>query len=135
MAAGKLHFDLVSPEKLLYSANAGMVVVPGTDGDFGVLSGHAPVISTLRTGIVEVVGAEDGDDLKIYVRGGFAEVTDKGLTILAEEAAPLDTLKAADLDAKIRNLEEDMADAKDEQVRHRAETALDQLRQVRALVN
>jgi F-type H+-transporting ATPase subunit epsilon len=131
---GKLHFDLVSPEKLLFSAEAGMVVVPGVDGDFGVLAGHAPVISTLRTGIVDVTGAADGD-MKIFVRGGFAEVTAKGLTILAEEAAPLASLSASDLDQKIKNLEEDVADAKDEHVRHRAETALDQLRQVRALVN
>ncbi len=93
MAAGKLHFDLVSPERLLYSANADMVVVPGTDGDFGVLAGHAPVISTLRIGVVDVKGAEDGADLRIFVKGGFAEVTAKGLTILAEEAAPLGDLK------------------------------------------
>ena len=85
MAAGdKIHFDLVSPEKLLYSANADMVTVPGSEGDFAVLAGHAPVISTIRTGIIDVKGSEEGADLKIFVRGGFAEVTPAGLTVLAD---------------------------------------------------
>ena len=63
--AEKLHFDLVSPEKLLYSATADMVVVPGSEGDFGVLAGHAPLISIVRTGVIDVKGSEDGADLKI----------------------------------------------------------------------
>lgn len=132
--AEKLHFDLVSPEKLLYSAAADMVVVPGTEGDFGVLAGHAPLISIVRTGIIDVKGSEDGQDLRIFVRGGLAEVTPAGLTVLAEEAMPFEDLKAADLDARIKNLEEDVADARDENVKRRAADALDQLRQVRALV-
>ncbi len=99
-----------------------------------MLAGHAPVISTLRIGVVDVKGAEDGADLRIFVKGGFAEVTAKGLTILAEEAAPLGDLKAAELDSRLRNLEEDVADAKDDRARQRAQDQLDQLRQVRALV-
>lgn len=132
--AEKFQFDLVSPEKLLYSAQAEQVVVPGVEGDFGVLAGHAPVISIVRTGLVEVKGSEDGD-LRIFVRGGLAEVTPAGLTVLAEEAMPFEDLNAADLDSRIKNLEEDVADAKDDRARHRAGDALDQLRQVRALLN
>lgn len=135
MAAEKLSFDLVSPEKLLYAAHADMVVVPGVEGDFGVLAGHAPFVSILRTGVLTVSGSEDGAELKIFVRGGFAEVTPAGLTVLAEEAMPLADLKAADLDQKIRNAEEDAADAGSDAARAAAEQALDQLRQVRALLN
>lgn len=133
--AEKIHFDLVSPEKLLYSASADMVVVPGVEGDFGVLAGHAPFISIVRTGIIDVKGSAEGGDLRIFVRGGLAEVTPAGLTVLAEEAMPFEDLNAADLDGRIRNLEEDLADAKDDRARQRAAQALDQLRQVRALVN
>ena len=132
--AEKFQFDLVSPEKLLYSAHAEQVVVPGVEGDFGVLAGHAPLISIVRTGLVEVKGSEDGD-MRIFVRGGLAEVTPAGLTLLAEEAMPFEDLNAADLDGRIRNLEEDVADAKDDKARNRAAEALDQLRQVRALLN
>lgn len=132
--AEKFQFDLVSPEKLLYSAHAEQVVVPGVEGDFGVLAGHAPLISIVRTGLVEVKGCEDGD-LRIFVRGGLAEVTPAGLTLLAEEAMPFEDLSAADLDGRIKNLEEDVADAKDDRAKNRASEALDQLRQVRALLN
>jgi F-type H+-transporting ATPase subunit epsilon len=133
--AEKFQFDLVSPEKLLYSSHADMVVVPGVEGDFGVLAGHAPLISIVRTGIIDVKGSEDGADLRIFVRGGLAEVTPAGLTVLAEEAMPFEDLNAADLDSRIRNLEEDVADAKGDAARNRASEALDQLRQVRALLN
>ena len=132
--AEKFQFDLVSPEKLLYSAHAEQVVVPGVEGDFGVLAGHAPLISIVRTGLVEVKGSEDGD-LRIFVRGGLAEVTPAGLTLLADEAMPFEDLSAADLDGRIKNLEEDVADAKDDRAKNRASEALDQLRQVRALLN
>jgi len=133
--AEKFQFDLVSPEKLLYSAHAEQVVVPGVEGDFGVLAGHAPLISIVRTGLIDVKGSEDGADLRIFVRGGLAEVTPAGLTVLAEEAMPFEDLSAADLDGRIKNLEEDVADARDEKARNRASEALDQLRQVRALLN
>ena len=132
--AEKMHFDLVSPERLLYSAAADMVVVPGTEGDFGVLAGHAPFISTLRIGVIEVKGGEAGD-LKIFGRGGLAEVTPAGLTVLAEQATPLEDLNAADIDQHIKDLEEDVADARDDRTKRLASEALDQLRQVRAVVN
>lgn len=82
-----LHFELVTPEKLLRSEEVHMVVVPGTEGDFGVLEGHAPFMSTIRDGALRIHRTEKGEPETLTIRGGFAEVTPKGLTILAEHAA------------------------------------------------
>lgn len=123
--ADKLHFELVSPAKLLKSADVDMVVVPGTEGDFGVLPMHAPVVSTLRTGIIEV--HNDSDAEKLLVVGGFAEVNAEGLTILAELAKPLSEVERATYEAELKNLEEDVQDAKDDETRARAEKARDQV--------
>ncbi|WP_126176590.1 ATP synthase F1 subunit epsilon [Tsuneonella rigui] len=79
-----LHFELVTPAKLERSEDVYMVVVPGTEGDFGVLEGHAPVMSTIRDGALQVYRAEGAAPENIAVRGGFAEVGDNGLTVLAE---------------------------------------------------
>ncbi len=79
-----LHFELVTPAKLERSEDVYMVVVPGTEGDFGVLEGHAPVMSTIRDGALQVYRTEGATPEKIEVRGGFAEVGDNGLTVLAE---------------------------------------------------
>ena len=79
-----LHFELVTPEKLVRSEDVHMVVVPGMEGDFGVLEGHAPVMSTIRDGAVQVYAREGAEPEEIAIRGGFAEVGDAGLTILAE---------------------------------------------------
>jgi len=81
-----LHFELVTPEKLVRSESVYMVTVPGTEGDFGVLEGHAPFMSTIRDGDVLIHRTEKGEAERIAIRGGFAEVTAKGLTILAEQA-------------------------------------------------
>jgi F-type H+-transporting ATPase subunit epsilon len=78
-------FDLVSPERSLLSGPALMVTVPGMEGDFGVLKGHAPFMSTLRPGFVEVTRGQ-GDTIKVFVTGGFADVTPAGLTLLADAA-------------------------------------------------
>lgn len=110
--AEKLHFELVSPEKLLMSTDVDMVVVPGTEGDFGVLINHAPVVSTLRTGILEVHNG-DGPQ-QILVCGGFAEVNPSGLTVLAEEAMPLADVDRQALEAELKDVQEDVDDAKDE---------------------
>ncbi len=80
-----LHFELVTPEKLVRSEEVYMVVVPGTEGDFGVLEGHAPFMSTVRDGSVQVYRTQNGTSETIAIRGGFAEVNAKGLTILAEQ--------------------------------------------------
>jgi F-type H+-transporting ATPase subunit epsilon len=128
--ADKLSFDLVSPERLLLSEDVDMITVPGADGDFGVMAGHAPVISTLRPGVVEITGSAKGA-VKIYVRGGFAEVTPAGLTVLAEEAIPLDELDTAALEQQIKNAEEDVKDGKSDETRRRAQEQLDHLKQLR----
>jgi len=82
----ELHFELVTPERLLRSEEVHMVVVPGTEGDFGVMAGHAPYMSTMREGDIAIYRAAGGEPERIAVEGGFAEVNDKGLTILAEKA-------------------------------------------------
>jgi F-type H+-transporting ATPase subunit epsilon len=79
-----LHFELVTPEKLVRSEDVHMVVVPGAEGDFGVLEGHAPFMSTIHDGDVQVYKTEGSSPETIQVRGGFAEVSEKGLTVLAE---------------------------------------------------
>ncbi|ANU07530.1 ATP synthase F1 subunit epsilon [Paraurantiacibacter namhicola] len=79
-----LHFELVTPEKLVRSEDVYMVVVPGAEGEFGVLEGHAPFMSVIRDGAVQVWKTEGGQPEEIAVRGGFAEVGDSGLTVLAE---------------------------------------------------
>jgi F-type H+-transporting ATPase subunit epsilon len=79
-----LHFELVTPERLVRSEEVHMVVVPGTEGDFGVLAGHAPVMSTIRNGELAVYRTQGGEPERIAVEGGFAEVNEKGLTVLAE---------------------------------------------------
>ncbi len=85
--AATFQFDLVSPEKKLASAQVAMVVVPGVEGDFGVLPGHAPLMSTIRPGVIEIYATEGTMPSARYeIEGGFAEVTPEGLTILAESA-------------------------------------------------
>ena len=95
-----LHFELVTPAKLVRSEDVHMVVVPGTEGEFGVLANHAPYMTTLRNGVVRVL---EGDTVKmrIFVRGGFADVTSAGLTILAEEARMLDDVTVEDVQAEM----------------------------------
>ena len=127
----KLHFDLVSPERLLVSTDVDQVDVPGSEGDFGVLSGHAPLMTTLKAGVLTIQTSGKANE-KFFVRGGFAEVTLQGLTVLAEEAMPLAELDTAAFDQRIKNAEEDMADAKDVAAREKASQALEDLRQLRA---
>lgn len=124
-------FELVSPERLLFSEQATAVVVPGAEGDFTVLAGHAPVLSTLRPGVMQVTLA-DGKAKRVYVRGGFAEVDPASLTVLAQQAIDVDTLDRAELGRTIKNAEEDVADAKSDATRASAAAALEQLRQLEA---
>jgi F-type H+-transporting ATPase subunit epsilon len=110
-ASGKVAFDLVSPEKVLAEHEADMVVVPGEEGDFGVLAQHAPVLSLLRPGIVSVY---EGNQVveSFFVEGGFAEANPTGLTVLAEAAVPLAELTVDGARARLRDAEEDLADTK-----------------------
>jgi len=131
--ADKVHFDLVSPEQLLLSDDVDMVTVPGSEGYFGVLAGHAPVISALRPGVIEVKGGET-PERRIFIRGGFAEVDPKKVIVLAEEAVPLEDFDLAALDSRIKDAEEDFVAAKTEAERARVTETLDDLKQLRAVV-
>lgn len=121
-----LHFELVSPERLLFSGDVVEVDIPGTEGDMGILPGHAPVLSTLRPGVV-VVTKDGGQKERIFVRGGFAEVNPKGLTVLAEVAVPVAELNAERLAQEIKDAQEDVSDAQDDETRRRAQEVLDHL--------
>ncbi|HEY5048603.1 MAG TPA: F0F1 ATP synthase subunit epsilon [Rhizomicrobium sp.] len=127
----RIAFDLVSPERLLLSEEAEMVTVPGTEGEFGVLLGHEPVISTLRPGVIDMRGGTQGD-ARFFVQGGFVEVNPLKITVLAEEAIPMEQVDAGVLDQRIRNAEEDIHLAKTEGARARAVEILDTLRLMRA---
>ncbi len=120
-----LRFELVSPEHLLMDASVHMVVVPGSEGDFGVMAHHAPVMSTIRPGIIDVYQTDGGEIDRIYVAGGFAEVTPEGLVILAEQALFLKDLDRGDVEQKIADLKEDIEDVEndDDRVRLVAELA------------
>lgn len=128
--ADKLNFELVSPERLLLSESVDMVTVPGNEGDFGVLVGHAPLMAVLRPGVINVDDAGRPQQ-RIFVRGGFAEVTPAGLTILAENAIPLAELDSAALDAEIANAQDDVNDAKNDGTRRVAQEKLDHLKLLR----
>src|SRR5262245_32816705 len=126
----ELRFELVAPERLLFSGVVAQVVVPGAEGEFTVLPLHAPVLSMLKPGVLTVTSL-NGESERIFVRGGFAEVNPAGLTVLAEEAIPLAELSSDQLDQQLRNAEEDVADARDEHARLKAQEALDHLRTLR----
>lgn len=129
--ADKIPFDLVSPERLVLSEEADMVTLPGTDGYFGVLDGHMPLITTLKPGVIEVSGGTLGDQ-RFFVLGGFAEVSPHKVTVLAEEAMPMAHVDAATLDQRIRDTEEDISLAKTDADRARAVDMADALRMLRA---
>jgi F-type H+-transporting ATPase subunit epsilon len=104
--AEKVQFELVSPEKLLLSEQVAMVVVPGGEGNFGVLPGHSLLISTVRPGVIDVYADEQtAITERIFVSGGFAEVTPERCTVLADEAVPLSSLDRGDLDQQQKALE------------------------------
>jgi len=126
--ADPFQFDLVSPERLLFSEQVEQVVVPGSEGYFTVLKGHAPFMSTLRPGVLDVTRGSGME--RIFVRGGFADVSAEGLTILAERAIPLSEVDAATIAAEVKNAEEDVADAKDGEAKDVAEMKLSQLKEV-----
>jgi F-type H+-transporting ATPase subunit epsilon len=101
------HFDLVSPEKLAFSGEVEQVDVPGVEGDFGVLAGHAPVVAAIRPGILTVMSG--GTQQKIIVLGGIAEVSEKGLTVLADVATSLEDLDRAQFAENISQMEAGLA--------------------------
>ena len=128
------HFELVSPERMVFAGDVEAVVVPGAEGAFTVLRDHAPVMAVLKPGIVEVDESQTKKQ-RLFVRGGFADVSSKGLTILAEQAIPVEDLNAAKLDAQISDAEEDLNDATSDEGRRLATEKLAQLREVRAALS
>ncbi|QQG37050.1 MAG: ATP synthase F1 subunit epsilon [Micavibrio aeruginosavorus] len=108
------NFELVSPERRLISEPAKMVVIPGEEGDFGVLPGHSALVATIRPGVVEVHSIESGEVRRIFIAGGFADVTPQSCTILAEEAINVLDLNAEALEKALGNLKEDLALSKDD---------------------
>src|SRR5712692_11496299 len=124
------HFDLVSPERLVFSGEVEQVDVPGAEGDFGVLANHAPLVAMLKPGILSIFAS--GEPRRIVVGGGFAEVNGQGLTVLAELAVPVEDFDRTQLAAQIKDAEEDLADAADDAARDKAREKLDQLKALEA---
>jgi F-type H+-transporting ATPase subunit epsilon len=119
-------FDLVSPERLLFSGPVDQVDVPGSEGDFGVLANHAPFVTTLRPGIL--VMHREGGALRVVIDGGFAEVSHSGLTVLADMAVPEEDFDRDVLAGQIKDTEEDLADAKDDDLRDKLAHKVEQLK-------
>ena len=127
------HFELVSPEKLLFSGDVDSVVAPGADGQFTVLANHAPVMTTLKAGVVTITESAGKTD-KLFVRGGFADVSATGFTILAEQAVPLGEIDAAKLEQDMKDAREDLADAKTDEAKRAASDRLVQFQEMKAAI-
>ncbi len=131
--AEKLHFSLVSPERSLASLDVDMVEAPGVEGVFGVMPNHAPFMTVLAPGVV--VYRQGSEETRIFVRGGFAEVTPAGLTILAEEAIPVKEFDRDEILRRIKDCEQDLADADTmPETRRHAEIELAHLKEIQAAV-
>ncbi len=128
--AGTFRFELVSPERVLLSVDADQVVVPGNDGDFAVLAGHAPVISTLRPGVLDVTAGSVRK--RLFVKSGFAEVDPARLTVLAEKAYDVEELSAATIADELKTAEAELASAKDDSSRRMADTLVTELKRLSA---
>jgi len=127
-------FELVSPDKVMFSGLAQSVVVPGSEGDFQVLGDHAPVMTAMRPGVVAFDDAQ-GRHHRVFIRGGFAEVSPLGLILLAETAIPFEELSGEELDREIRDAEEDVADASEDVQKRLAQEKLDRLRELKDAMN
>ncbi|MGZ8299959.1 MAG: F0F1 ATP synthase subunit epsilon, partial [Rhodoplanes sp.] len=117
----------VSPERLMFSGEVTQVDVPGEEGDFGVLAGHAPMVATIRPGVL-TIHSDQTAPVMIVVRGGFAEVSASGVTVLAQEVVPVDEIEPDTIHQAIKDAEEDVADAKTDADRNRAAARLDHLK-------
>lgn len=126
--AATFHFELVTPERLVLAGEATQVVVPGAEGDFAVLVGHAPFISTLRPGILEVTLPQGSQ--RLLVKKGVAEADPARLTVLAQTAVPVEELQGARLASELQLAEAQAAEAKDDLARMNAEALLDVLKRL-----
>jgi F-type H+-transporting ATPase subunit epsilon len=124
------HFELVSPERLIYTGDVNQVDVPGEEGEFGVFAGHAPYVATLKPGVLTIYG--NGEPQRIVVYGGLAEMGSAGLTVLAEQAVPVAELNADAVAQAVKDAEEDVADAENEAARDKARSRLEQLQTLKA---
>ena len=125
-----LHFELVSPERVLFSGEVEAVMLPGTEGDMTVLPGHAPVMTALKTGVVIATNHKDNGE-RVLVRGGFAEVNAGGVTVLAERATPVQDLTAEMIDREILQAEMARDATEDFAAQQAVDAAIAQLREVR----
>ena len=126
----ELHLDFVSPESMLFSGDVDQVDLPGAEGDLGIFAGHAPLVTTLRPGIVTIF--RGGAREPIVITGGFAEVGPAGLTVLADRAMVRENFNTAMLASEIKDAEEDVADATDDALRDKRARHLDQLMALQA---
>lgn len=128
--AAKLNFALVSPERELFHGDVDQVVVPGVEGEFGVLADHAPVMSVIKPGALRILN--DGAERRVFVNGGFADVTPEGLTVLAEEAMDLAEIDAAKIEQNLKDAQEDLRDAASDAKRDSARRAVERLEALKA---
>ena len=125
-------FNLVSPEKLLFTGEVTQVDVPGSEGDFGVLAGHSPFVTTLRPGILTMY--RDSGNLRVAVSGGFAEVSEAGLTVLADVAVPVDDVNRDAFAGFVKEAEDAAAKAPDGALRDKLNLRAAQLRELQAAI-
>lgn len=128
------NFELVSPERVLFSDTVEAVVLPASEGDMTVLPGHAPMMTTLKTGFL-IIGNGAGNGKRVLVRGGFADINQSGLTVLAERALPAEELTQEVLDHEILQAEMAWDATNDPAAKHAAESAIAQLREAKAALN
>ena len=126
--AGTFKFELVSPERILMSVDADQVVVPGADGDFAVLAGHAPVIATLRPGVLDVTSA--AGKKRLFVKAGFAEVDPTRLTVLAQKAYDVDDMSSDIIAAELKTAEAELASAQTDDAKMMAGTLVAELKRL-----
>jgi F-type H+-transporting ATPase subunit epsilon len=126
--AGTFKFELVTPERMALSQDATQVLVPGVEGEFTVLPGHAPVISALRPGVIEVTLAEGGEKERIFVKGGFAEVDADRVTVLAERALAVEQMDAGTIAVELETAEAEFGAAADDAARLAAASAVERLK-------
>lgn len=124
--AEAFQFELVSPERLLVSEQVEAVIIPGAEGEMTIMAHHAPVMTTIKPGVVTVKPAS-GKEERYVVFGGFADILPSGCTLLAESAVAVGDIDRADIQRRIQEAKEDVSDAKDDAARSKAEQFLNQL--------
>lgn len=126
----KLHFSLVSPERELFSGEVDQVVVPGSDGQFGALVNHAPLMSVVKSGVIRII--KGNQETKMYVGGGIVDVSGKGVAILAEDAVDLNSIDKAAFEKDLKNAQEDLRDAKSDAEKAKASKSVERLEAILA---